>query len=125
MAKQLLLTVLATILLLPSCKKDKDPTPASKTTREKLLGEWVIHHEAEDDNGNEQMEESEKGVKTNFRLVFEESGNVAMIHSSGTDNLPWTLDGNNITINPNGSQPKTYNIEEITDTELRPEVEPQ
>ena len=121
MNRAIIYTSITCLSIISSCKKDKGiDTPAKgKTTKELLIGEWIINHTAKDENGNGIMNDNEIDIRTDYHFIFEESGNSAKVYSSGTDNSNYVLNGNDITINPNGAYPKTLHIEAISATELR------
>jgi hypothetical protein len=118
-------TLILSLLTVGSCKKDK-ATSKAKTTAELLIGEWDIHHEAEDDNDNGVMEESEVYIRSgDQQWVFEENGHAAMTYYTN-GNVPhqdahsYTLDGNELSITSSGSSyVAKYTIEQISETELK------
>ena len=124
--KRNLLIVLLSLLAIASCKKDKDTSTKTKTTAELLIGEWDINHEAEDDNDNCVMEESEVYIRSgDQQWVFEENGHCAMTYYT-SGNVPhqdphsYTLDGNELSITSSGSSyVAKYTIEAISETDLK------
>jgi len=123
--KRNLLILMLSLLVVASCKKNKDTSTTTKTTAELLIGEWDINHEAYDDNNNGTLEQSEIYIRTGDQQWKFEDGLAAMTYyvSGSPQQAPysWTISDNKVSMTMNGDQTPSKHllIEEISETEVR------
>lgn len=114
-----LVVFLLAIALMPSlqsCKKKEEPKPTAKELLTKA--DWThIKNEIYDANGNLIIT-----ITLNNKMVFSPSGDYYYYNSSGNiyEYGTWSLldDDTKIQLTEHGGQPRTFDIEKLTETEF-------